>query len=82
MSIYFVKILNLNIFFGFYLVLMKYFLLVFSMGIFYEVIIGNFRIFFQVKQNEDFDGEICYMKFFFQICISKVYRIVLIRYLV
>lgn len=82
MSIYPVKTLNSNTFLGFHLVLMKYFLLVPSMGTFYEATTGNFRTFLLVKQYDDPDGETCYMNFFFQTCISKAYRTVLTRHLI
>lgn len=82
MSIYPVKTSNLNTFHGFYLILMKYILLVPNMGPFYEASTGNFRPFLLVKQYEDPDGEKCCMNFFFQTCISKDYRTVLTRHLV
>lgn len=76
MSIYPLKTLNSNTFHGFYLVLMKYFLLVPNMVPFYEASTGNFRTFLLVKHYEDTIGEKCYMNFFFQTCISKAYRTV------
>lgn len=82
MNIYPLKTLNWNTFLEFYLVLMKYFLLVPSMGPFCEASTGNFRTFLLVKQYEDPDDETCYMNFFFQTCISKAYRTVLTRHLI